>query len=170
MKVPGFAEVKASVIAIRFLFHAPNKTTRNADRYKGVLDTKAQPKQNKKDHPDAHFQAATVKFVHHFVGCYSDLCIFLSVDDKSKVNGDGKPAVSRYLQNKKFVSYLSVPSGYLTAQQTNNPSCTWFHCNNLLQLLQENKKRVAFILSYRLEFEVLEKLVLHGAFVELFGT
>ena len=83
----------------------PNKASAHSDRYKGILDAKAQPKQNtnRKNHIDAHFVVAVVKFVRDFAAAHPHTCIFLSVDDKAKVNGSGKPAVSWYFQNKKNV-------------------------------------------------------------------
>ena len=97
-------EEKASVTSVKYLFLPPNKASAHSDRYKGILDAKAQPKQNtnRKDHIDAHFAAAVVKFVRDFVAAHPHTCIFLSVDDKAKVNKNGKPAVSWYFQIKKM--------------------------------------------------------------------
>ncbi|CAM9896253.1 unnamed protein product, partial [Heterosigma akashiwo] len=126
--IPGLKSL--SKTSLKYLFTPPHKSRRVSGRYLSVIDARPAPKNNskRKPNPSAHFCAAQVKFMRDFCAAHRDICDLFSADDKSKININGKTAVSRYHQLRHFflsgqapiywdhdfptAGYLLIPSGY----------------------------------------------------------
>eukprot|EP00117_Sycon_ciliatum_P012228 scpid102493/ scgid13378/ len=82
---------------------AARRGTRNAAHYTGLVQSRVTGKDNslQKEHVDAHFAFAQVKYVKEFCQHFEAECVQLSCDDMNKVNV-GVLAVSRYHQLNHF--------------------------------------------------------------------
>ena len=73
---------------VRYNFAPQNPHSKVAGLYRGRLEVKhmVQKRQFRKTHPDAHFCAALFRYMREFAIMFRDVSIFISMDDKHRIN------------------------------------------------------------------------------------
>lgn len=100
-RLDGLKERGFSLSSVRRMMVAPDKKTKSSKMYYGVVDAKVTPKRNTNvdDRVNRHYYRSEVKML---VECFEHFGFpTMSMDDMNAIQV-GRPAVSRYHQNKSF--------------------------------------------------------------------